>query len=121
MIKDGNLTITDVQSEDKGIYQCSATNRAATITVETELLVENVPSSAPYNLTAVSSETAVYLTWSIGRQRSNVDFNIWYKPIDVIEWKTYQVPPTKTLETTIKDLKPGNSSFTQLNIPVIIH
>lgn len=112
MIKDGNLTITDVQTEDKGIYQCSATNRAATITVETELLVENVPSSAPYNLTAVSSETSVHLTWTIGRQRSNVDFNVWYKPVETIEWKTYQVPPTKTMETTITNLKPGNSEFT---------
>lgn len=110
IIKDGNLTINDVQTEDKGIYQCSATNRAATITVETELLVENVPSSAPYNLTAVTSATSAHLTWSISRQRSNVDFNIWYKPVDVTEWKTHQVPPTKTLQTTITQLKPGTQN-----------
>lgn len=67
-----------------------------------------MPSSAPYNVTAFSSESAVHLTWAMGRQRSNVDFNIWYKPVDVTEWKTYLVPPTNTLEATITNLKPGN-------------
>ncbi|KAJ8951743.1 hypothetical protein NQ318_012594 [Aromia moschata] len=106
-IKDGNLTIIDIQAEDRGIYQCSATNKAATITAETELLVENVPSSAPYNITAVSSTTSVHLTWLIGRQRANIDFSIWYKRTDVSEWKTYQVPSSKVLEATITTLTPG--------------
>ncbi|KAG5877032.1 hypothetical protein JTB14_005254 [Gonioctena quinquepunctata] len=106
-IKDGNLTIVDIQSEDKGIYQCSATNKAATITAETELLVENIPSSAPYNLTAVSSTASVHLNWLIGRQRANIDFSIWYKMRGTSEWKTYPVPSTKTLEATITNLTPG--------------
>ncbi|XP_018573358.1 protein borderless [Anoplophora glabripennis] len=106
-IRDGNLTINDIQTEDRGVYQCSATNKAATITAETELLVENIPSSAPYNITAVSSTTSVHLTWLIGRERANVDYNIWYKKRGQDEWKSYRVPSTKVLEATVTNLTPG--------------
>lgn len=106
-IRDGNLSIVDIQSEDRGIYQCSATNKAATITTETELLVENVPSSAPYNLSAVTSTSSVHLTWKIARQKANVDFSIWYKSRDSTEWKTFLVPSSKVLEATITNLMPG--------------
>ncbi|KAJ8922838.1 hypothetical protein NQ315_007873 [Exocentrus adspersus] len=106
-IKDGNLTIIDIQSEDSGIYQCSATNKAATISAETELLVENIPSSAPYNITAVSSTTSVHLTWLAGRHRANVDFSIWFRRKGSDEWKTYQVPSTKVLEATVTNLVPA--------------
>lgn len=40
-INNGNLTINDIREEDRGVYQCSATNKAATVTAETELLVGN--------------------------------------------------------------------------------
>ncbi|ENN71392.1 hypothetical protein YQE_11896, partial [Dendroctonus ponderosae] len=38
-INENNLTITEIEEGDRGIYQCSATNKAATVTAETELLV----------------------------------------------------------------------------------
>ncbi|CAH1124627.1 unnamed protein product [Ceutorhynchus assimilis] len=105
-INEGNLTLTEIQEDDRGIYQCSATNKAATVTAETELLVENIPSSAPYNLTAVSSASSVHLTWLSRRQR-NVEFSIWYKKIENTEWRTYQVPTSRALEATITNLDPG--------------
>ncbi|CAH0560339.1 unnamed protein product [Brassicogethes aeneus] len=105
-IKDGNLTITNIEEHDRGLYQCSATNKAATITAETELLVENIPSSAPYNLTAVSSPYSVHISWLAGRQRANIDFSVWYKSVDQTEWKTYPVPSIRTLEATIINLHP---------------
>lgn len=36
----GNITLTDVRNEDRGVYRCVASNIAATISVETELIVE---------------------------------------------------------------------------------
>ncbi|XP_050307905.1 protein borderless [Anthonomus grandis grandis] len=105
-INEGNLTIRDIEEEDRGVYQCSATNKAATVTAETELLVENIPSTAPYNLTAVSSSTSVHLTWLSRRQR-NVEFSVWYKKIESTEWRTYQVPSGRALEATITNLEPG--------------
>ncbi|CAG9827925.1 unnamed protein product [Diabrotica balteata] len=108
-IKEGNLTIVEIQTQDRGIYQCSATNKAATISVETELLVENVPSSAPYNVSATSSANSVHITWLISRHRTNVDFSVWYKTRESTEWKTYAVPSTKSMEATITNLNPGTA------------
>lgn len=113
-IKDGNLTIINIQEEDRGWYQCSATNKAASITAEAELLVENIPSSAPTNLTAVSSSSSVHLTWLPGRTRDNVDYSVWFKPIDSSEWKTHPVVSSRALEATITGLTPGKSSFFKL-------
>lgn len=70
------------------------------------LFSENIPSSAPYNLSAVSSATSVHLTWLSRRQR-NVEFSVWYKKIENTEWRTYQVPTSRTLEATITNLEPG--------------
>ncbi|KAK9870179.1 hypothetical protein WA026_006266 [Henosepilachna vigintioctopunctata] len=106
-IKNGKLSIFNLQEEDRGLYVCSVTNKASTITAETELLVENIPSSAPYNLTGISSSHSVYLKWWAGRQRVNVNYSIWYKPSGSKEWKTHDVPRTSYLETTIEYLDPG--------------
>lgn len=51
---------------DRGIYECIATNEAATITVDSELLIENVAPRPPYNLTANSTDTAITLFWEPG-------------------------------------------------------
>lgn len=48
------------------MYECSATNEAATITAETELMIENVVPRPPYNLTANSTETSITIRWQPG-------------------------------------------------------
>ncbi|XP_017772996.1 PREDICTED: protein borderless isoform X2 [Nicrophorus vespilloides] len=106
-IRDGNLTIINIQEDDRGMYQCSATNEAATISTETQLIVENVPPRAPYNLTADSSLTSVHLKWEAGRKVPNIEYNIWYRPVETPEWKTIKVSGKKALETTISNLNSG--------------
>lgn len=44
----------------------TAINEAATITVDSELLIENVAPLPPYNLTANSTDTAITLRWEPG-------------------------------------------------------
>lgn len=66
-LDEGNLTITDVSEEDRGVYVCTASNEAAALTVETELLVENVPPRAPYNLTVTPSRHSLHVSWVPGK------------------------------------------------------
>lgn len=63
----GNLTIADIAEEDRGVYVCTVANEAASVSVDTELLIENVPPRAPYNLTAVVGGDSVHLSWLPGR------------------------------------------------------
>ncbi|GJQ65536.1 hypothetical protein Trydic_g7637 [Trypoxylus dichotomus] len=106
-IRDGNLTIINIREEDRGFYQCSATNEAATITAETEVIVENVPPKAPYNLTALAYPNSVHLTWVAGVKRPSTEYSVWYKPVEVGEWKTMKISSKKSLEATISNLNPG--------------
>lgn len=66
-LDDGNLTIIEVAEEDRGIYVCTVSNEAAAVDVETELLVENMPPRAPYNLTARPSVDSLHLSWVPGK------------------------------------------------------
>lgn len=63
----GNMTIDDVTEEDRGVYVCTARNDAASVDVETELMIENVPPRAPYNLTAVATHETIHVSWVPGR------------------------------------------------------
>lgn len=49
------------------MYECSATNEAATITTEAELMIENVSPRPPFNLTANSTETCITIRWQPGK------------------------------------------------------
>lgn len=106
-INEGNLTIVNIHEEDRGTYLCSATNEAATITAEAELLIENVPPNAPYNLSAVASMTSVHLKWSSATHQQHAEYSIWYKTPDTKEWKTVKIANKRKLEATISNLNPG--------------
>lgn len=58
--------IENINETDRGMYECTATNNAATILADTELKIENFPSRPPYNLTANSSDTAITIRWEPG-------------------------------------------------------
>lgn len=73
----GNLTLTNIQEGDRGLYQCVASNEAATITSETELMVENALPRAPHDLTAESTLTSITVRWLPGSSRASGEYSIW--------------------------------------------
>lgn len=64
--KGGNMTIRDIIDTDHGIYKCTATNEAASISLESELVIQSIPSNPPYNISANSSDTQMTLKWEKG-------------------------------------------------------
>ncbi|KAK3928663.1 Protein borderless [Frankliniella fusca] len=126
----GNLTLVDIVDEDRGMYQCVASNGAATISVETELVLENTAPRPPYNLRAVSSTTSVTLTWLPGVERPQTQHSVWfrisdspqwhvlpdatdldpsapYRQSDTPEWRTLRVGDTESTEAMVSGLKAG--------------
>ncbi|XP_014237550.1 protein borderless isoform X2 [Trichogramma pretiosum] len=106
-IKGGNLTIERIQEQDRGMYQCAASNEAATVVADAELMVLNVPPRAPYNLSANSTKNAVTLTWVPGYVRPKMEYSIWYRPTDTSEWRTMKIVSRKITEATVGNLAPG--------------
>ncbi|XP_030380497.1 protein borderless [Scaptodrosophila lebanonensis] len=103
----GNLTLTNLVETDRGMYECSATNEAATITTEAELMIENIAPRPPYNLTSNSTETCITIRWLPGYLRPNLEYTIWYRLIDTPEWRTMRVPEKNIMEATVQHLLPG--------------
>lgn len=68
-VESGNITIEKIKESDRGIYQCMISNEAAIVTVDTELMIEKLPASPPYNLTANSTESSILLKWEPGSGR----------------------------------------------------
>lgn len=64
ILHNGNLTLSSLKEEDRGMYECQASNKAATVSTDTELMIENVPPRAPYNLVATSTPNTVTLQWA---------------------------------------------------------
>ncbi|XP_053958172.1 protein borderless [Anastrepha ludens] len=106
-INAGNLIITNLVETDRGMYECSATNEAATITAETELMIENIAPRPPYNLTANSTETAITVRWQPGYLRPNLEYTVWYRLTESPEWRTLRILQKNIMETTIQSLQPG--------------
>ncbi|XP_012147466.1 borderless isoform X2 [Megachile rotundata] len=103
----GNLMIGRIQEQDRGLYQCAASNEAATVVADAELMVLNVPPRAPYNLSANSSNNAVTLTWVPGYVRPKTEYSVWYRPTDTTEWRTMKILSRKITEATVNNLNPG--------------
>ncbi|XP_049696319.2 protein borderless [Helicoverpa armigera] len=106
-LDDGNLTVVDVAEEDRGVYVCTVSNEAATVDVETELLVENVPPRAPYNLTVRAHTDSLHLAWVPGHNGLEVDYNVWYRERTVSEWRTMKILTRGVTEATLVGLRPG--------------
>ncbi|XP_058817731.1 protein borderless isoform X2 [Topomyia yanbarensis] len=103
----GNLTIEDIVESDRGIYACQATNEAATVSADAEIMIENVSPRAPYNLTGNSTDTAITLRWAPGYIRQYLEYIIWYRLAEAPEWRTFKVSNKHILEATITNLQPA--------------
>ncbi|XP_055713087.1 protein borderless [Phlebotomus papatasi] len=104
----GNLTLEKIVESDRGIYQCSVTNEAATVTADTELLIESVAPRPPFNLTANSTDTRITLKWIPGSvARPSITYIIWYRLAEAPEWRTLKVPSRSSMEATVSNLEPG--------------
>ncbi|CAG4961810.1 unnamed protein product [Parnassius apollo] len=106
-LDDGNLTIIDIEEEDRGVYVCTATNEADEVSVETELLIENVPPRAPYNLTALPSVDAIHVSWVPGHNGLEVDYNVWYRERSDSEWRTMKILTKGVTDATLVGLRPS--------------
>lgn len=106
-IEEGNITLQSIKEGDRGIYQCTATNEAAFVTADTELMIENVAPRPPYNLTANSSQTSITLKWQPGYLRPNLEYIVWYRLSNAAEWRTMKILSRNVMEATINQLEPG--------------
>lgn len=88
IVTGGNLTIENIIADDRGVYTCSAVNEAAKISIDTELVIETFSPRGPSNLTANSSQDAVTLQWTPNYIRPDLQYFIWYRLVDVTEWRT---------------------------------
>lgn len=102
-----NFTIEKIVESDRGMYECVATNEAASVTADTELLIENVPPRPPYNLTANSTDTAITLRWQPGFVRPYLEYTVWYRRADSPEWRTMKMQHNSEMEVTVINLEPG--------------
>ncbi|XP_041988064.1 protein borderless [Aricia agestis] len=103
----GNLTISSVSEEDRGIYVCTVSNEADVVNVETELLIENVPPRAPYNLSATPSYDSIHLTWVPGHNGVDVEYNVWYRERAESEWRTMKILSRGVTDATLIGLRPA--------------
>ncbi|XP_063223267.1 protein borderless [Bacillus rossius redtenbacheri] len=107
VMQNGNLTLERVRQSDSGMYQCVASNEVATITADTELVVETKSPRAPHNLTASATASSIALRWMPGTGRASMDYNIWYRPADTPEWRTMKILTRGATQATIGNLDPG--------------
>lgn len=103
----GNLTLENIQDDDRGIYQCVAFNEAATISTESELMVENVAPRAPYNVSAETTRDSVTVRWKSGFTKPKLEFSVWYRLAEFSDWKSLPVSLRDVREITIDALLPG--------------
>lgn len=78
IISTGNLTIKNIQESDRGYYQCIATNEAATVSSESELIIqESIRNHAPYNVTTDVTKNTVKVKWLSSMAKPKLKFSVW--------------------------------------------
>jgi immunoglobulin superfamily member 9B len=108
----GTLTIENLRRSDFGYYECVASNEVATIVSSTQLVIEGTQPHAPYNLTAVSTEFSVTLSWMPGYSGGpdyKQDYTIYYHEAGASDWSPIAVTPSGSTQVTINRLTPATN------------
>ncbi|XP_063375024.1 protein borderless [Cydia amplana] len=103
--EEGKLSISAVAEEDRGVLICTVTNEAADVSAETELLIENLPPRAPYNLTARATAHAIRLAWVPGRRGVDAEYTVWYRERAAHEWRTLRLLSRGVTEASLTNLR----------------
>lgn len=103
----GNLTITNLNVDDRGLYICSAKNEAAKIETEVEIIIETFSPKSPSNLTATTTKSSATIRWIQNYVRPELRFQIWYRLVEKNkeEWKSMKVNFTGEFEATVTNLQ----------------
>lgn len=97
----------DLQEEDRGVYQCIASNAVTSIFAETEVMIENTAPRAPYNIQTDSTMDTITVKWKSGLTKPKLDFSVWYRTTDSSTWEFLPLLATNTKEYVIRSLQPG--------------
>ncbi|KAK6636139.1 hypothetical protein RUM43_009791 [Polyplax serrata] len=103
----GNLTLLNLREEDRGIYQCIASNAVNSIFAETELMIENTAPRAPYDVELDPADTSITVKWKSGLTKPKLEFSVWHRKVESETWKFLPVLPDGTKKLTISGLLPG--------------
>lgn len=104
-VEDGRLSIAAVAEEDRGVLVCTASNEAADVSAETELLIENLPPRAPHALEARASAHALHVRWAPGRRGDAAEYTLWYRERAAREWRTLRLLTRGATEATLAGLR----------------
>ncbi|XP_047991056.1 protein borderless-like [Leguminivora glycinivorella] len=104
-LEEGKLSISAVAEEDRGVLVCTVSNEAADVSAETELLIENLPPRAPYNLTARPAAHAIHLAWVPGRRGVDAEYTVWYRERAAHEWRTLRLLSRGVTEASLTGLR----------------
>lgn len=111
----GTLTITGLQKQDHGIYECVVHNEVATLTARTMLVVEKTTPHAPSNVTVTRKETfAVTIEWLPGYSgcsHCEQTYKIRYREKDsrMPNWIELPVNPPNARKIQIHNLSAGTT------------
>ncbi|XP_077985051.1 protein turtle homolog A-like [Glandiceps talaboti] len=112
-IKDGSLTISYLQKDDHGMYECLATNAVATIITATQLIIEGTTPHAPTNVTVLTGIYAALVSWLPAYNGGLPQhYIIWYKEIDddvPDNWQKIQISDERATSIILYNLQPSTS------------
>ncbi|KAL1462993.1 hypothetical protein WDU94_014786 [Cyamophila willieti] len=70
-------------------------------------MIENTAPRAPYNLTAQATKNSISVKWIPGFIKPRLEYSVWYRAVDLPEWRTLKIRARDSSEAVITNLSPG--------------